>query len=226
MHEKWQKVLPRLYDIWEVSNQSSTDNYFKRLNRELSDESCLHKIEKIDYELRRLDAKAWEVLKRKTLPYVTKPSSDRAYEQLFNTLNEAKGYIYLKEQEATDIEFIDEGSDETPDISGNIQDNKWLVEVKTVRPSDEEIEYLKQTRSEFREVIDEIPNGFKNKIQSTVDKASRQLNTYDSTNCASKILFLIVNADICLAETPELRDFLDTCSTPNIDVVPTLHRWF
>ena len=93
--EEWLSNFPRLLDLYQQSKKEHPQNYFNF--EKLFPIAFLGSAAYADLEnaLAKLDAAAWEKLCKKTLSYITKDSSLRGYHQLFNGLNEARGYVYL-----------------------------------------------------------------------------------------------------------------------------------
>ena len=103
----FQERLPRLYDLYDRSIKSHSDNYFTNYSArraEINFETCFKPLEE---DLEKLDSKAWEKLIEKTLNCVTEKSPRRGYAQLFNHLNEARGYALLADRGYNEISFID-----------------------------------------------------------------------------------------------------------------------
>jgi hypothetical protein len=63
----------------------------------------------LERELQGLDAEAWDFLKGEALPRLKAQHPTRGWQQLFDTLNEAKGYNYLVRIGCKDIKFIPRG---------------------------------------------------------------------------------------------------------------------
>lgn len=47
--------------------------------------------------LQQLSKSSWEILKKKAFDYLTARDGNHGWQQLISTLNEVRGYIYLRE---------------------------------------------------------------------------------------------------------------------------------
>ncbi len=74
-------------------NEDSENCYFNDLEEILKSHAD-HYIS-LSNELNRLDDKAWEFLKNELKPELCNKNPKRGWTQLFNKLNEARGYGYL-----------------------------------------------------------------------------------------------------------------------------------
>jgi hypothetical protein len=92
----------------------------------------------LECELQGLDNEAWEFLKGEALPRLRSRHPTRGWHQLFDTLNEAKGYNHLVRIDCKSVRFIPRSKIDkiqTPDIRGLLGANPILCEVKTTRAS-------------------------------------------------------------------------------------------
>lgn len=93
-----------------------------------------------------MDETAWREFKSKAIPYVTATDKWNCHTQLFDCFNEAKGYVFLKRQGYTDIQFIPEiPGKKTPDLLGKRTDGAVLLEAKIVHESDDANDYMTST---------------------------------------------------------------------------------
>src|ERR1019366_3181133 len=75
----------------------------------------------IENELLALDDVSWSFLKAEANKLCVKSDERRGWNQLFEKLNEAKGYCFLKLMGCSDIRFIPrvtKSNIETPDLAG------------------------------------------------------------------------------------------------------------
>lgn len=159
----FRKELPRIYELRDqIKNPTSPNAYFQYF-----DSSCRDHPDKLqifrarENELQELDSSAWEALKKKTCGYLTAKDAKRGWQQLFDYLNEARGYKYLKSIGCSDIYFIPESKktgQKTPDLHGRLESIKVLCEVKTINQSDVAI----QARREGKVTVvhDYLDEGF------------------------------------------------------------------
>ena len=94
----------------------------------------------IENVLAKLDAESWEKLRTKALPYVTADDPARRYQQLFSTLDEARGFNFIAGQGYEQIEFIEpskskKGGTQSPDLIGRKAGSTAVLEVKTINES-------------------------------------------------------------------------------------------
>lgn len=219
--------LPRIYEIHDSINKfvfpqsffidfdnSIASNPIKRIH-------FLH----IESELAKLDAKAWEQLKAKTVPHFQKPHEKRAWSPAFDKLNEAKGYIYLIKTGCSDVEFIPEnsrGNRRTPDVRGRAATKHILCEVKTVNISDDEVGARKNMTA--RSIQGELPQQFFDKVSSQIQSAKEQMDDYEPDSEIRKVVYFILNFDDLLHEHigtyfGQLRNYCLTANTSYAEIV-------
>ena len=158
--------------------------------------------EGLEKDLQQLDYNAWRELKQKAIKYVAAKHRRRAYEQLFNTLSEVKGYLYLKSEGCTEVHFIHEENTPTPDLYGRCGSTGILMEVKAINPSDNELDWiranseLRNGRMTARGVQTSLPASLKRKITGTINKAKKQLINYPHNEVQREIVYLVIKLDI------------------------------
>ena len=86
MAESWEREYPLLHDLFENSDKAHCNNYFGRFPDQLKCDLARDVYAEWEDRLSLLSRSAWEVLRRKALPYVVQKASDRAWSQLFETL--------------------------------------------------------------------------------------------------------------------------------------------
>lgn len=161
----------------------------------------------LEQDLQRLDPKAWADLRLKCKKYLSAKDKYGWPTQFFDSLNESKGYGFLKDIGCTDITFLDERNkvgEATPDLSGSLEVGLCLLEVKTVHESNDHNDYLtkrgKYTAEKPARMAQYALNpAMRSKIESTLKNAARQLNDHSyrlSEPIHRKIIFLIVWLDI------------------------------
>ena len=185
--------------------------------------------------MQQLDDNAWRGLKQKAVKYVTIRDKRRGYEQLFNTLSEVKGYLYLKSEGHTEVHFIPEENTPTPDLYGRCGSSGILMEVKTLNKSDDELDWI-QANSELRNghmtargVRTGLGDSLKNKIIDTIDTAKEQLLSYSRNGIQRKIVYLIINPDLQLAldsrNIHELLAFIEEQDNNQVEVKHCFRGW-
>lgn len=219
----WKEEYPLLYQLFEESNVDHADNYFSLMNNEKTRQYGAVTYDKWEGYLSQLDVIAFESIVRKAKEAVTIRQGDRGWEQLFNTLNEVKGYLYLKKNGYTSIEFIEESTKSRPDLYAKSDIKSVLLEVKTIRKSDDDI-----PRDRVWSSIDYIPEGLRNKIESDIDKSIVQLNGFYK-EVDEKVCYLIIYLDLALdmneINRERLGDYIKTIDRPGVsikyDIPPT-----
>jgi len=231
MNYTWPEDYPRLFELYREAKQRGLNNFFQDLAGKMKKTPDFDVFRNLEEDLSALDSKSWADFKSKVFRCSMEKQEPRGYSQLVDCLNEVKGYLYLKEQGYSNIEFIPESSNATPDIRA-ISENQTVVllEVKTIHVSDEEIRYLientKRIESDRGAILKDvslgIPEGLKNKLMDSIGKACRQLLNYEPSTNARRIAFLIITLDIALALDPrnykELSSFLDKQNGERVEV--------
>ena len=197
----WFRVrLPRLYDLYDSSDKSHPDNYFTNYSArrvELFFETIFKPLEET---LKKLDTKAWQQLVKKTLDSVIKKSSRREYAQLFNFLNEARGYALLIDRGYDQISFIDckcpqkKKQNKSPDLLGESQNSNAILEVKTINVSEKELDWKERNRFQTRTVTG-LSDKFGEKLRLTIASAREQLDAYPKL-VDKKIVLLLIRFDM------------------------------
>lgn len=195
MSDCWAEKLPRLYEIFMISQQDDENNYFRNFNNVLRKPDALEAFKERESALNQLDEQAWDNLKNKARHYVRAKHRLRRYEQFISYLNEAKGYLYLKQKDFSGIHFLQEGSSPKPDLCARDEKGVVLLEVKTINYSDEELRRMYERPTQVRDVPVGLPERFKNKLGKTIAKAHKQLFNYEDKNVFRRIIYLIIKLD-------------------------------
>ena len=196
MPESWGKVYPRLHDLFENSDKSHPDNYFALFTKWLEHKIARNVYAELEKRLSLLSSGAWTALRGKALPYVVKKDGNRAWTQLFDTLNEVYGYELLLRAgyNKENIAFI-QSSKSAPDLEGMKKDEATLVEVKTINYSNLEIERLNEWPPKAWRAHRVMPETLVKKIDSTVKKAILQLESYCSNTGKRKLILILLSLD-------------------------------
>jgi hypothetical protein len=183
--------FPRLLDLYEHSDQHNPKNYFNvEFPLPLGEE---------EKRLARLDTAAWGNLRDKAVPYVSVDDPVRSYQQLWSTLDEARGYVLLADQGYDRIEFIEpdnskERGKQSPDLIGFKFGSVAIVEVKTINESGNNLAADVPWRKEAVVVPKQLSEEFKRKILSTIDQAKNQLLSFPRQT-DRKIVLLVIRFD-------------------------------
>jgi len=218
----WAEEYPKLYELYCESNQANAANYFEDFESELRSPQAQSADKQLEVELEQLEDIAWQELKQKTLNYVAVKNERRAWSQLFDILDETKGYHYLKSEGCKKIHFIPEckGS-KTPDIRAQCGRYIALLDVKTINVSDEEINYLRYNREHrdnprLREPgLESIKQRIRRRIKDAVEQGRKQLFEYAERWCPADspkrmIIYIIIHLDAKHCWTPQDIDNLKT----------------
>lgn len=178
----------------------------------------------IENELSSLEEQAWFFLKNEAKDLIIKSNCQRGWNQLFEKLNEAKGYCFLKSIGCIDISFIPRATKnniETPDFKGLKNGSLVLAEVKTINISDELVS-ARESGSVMK-AHNTLTLGLENKLNSTFKKAVSQLNSYPQPEETTKYIYLVATYDDEIDYRHELnaeaRNLFQSLGAVNIELV-------
>jgi hypothetical protein len=199
--------LPRVYELRDlIDDPSNPSAYFQEFDVSLRDPICgAHKKQvwlAREREFQRLDPESWCLLKEEARRYLSAlDGRGRGWEQLINILNQARAHNYLKDLGCSQVEFIQVGKGiqaKAPDLKAELNGQKVLCEMKTINPSQSEIE--RRYEAGVGSTTDFLDNAFLCKLDKTIEYAKIQLDRYDAGESAKRIVFLVVNFDDRLGE--------------------------
>jgi hypothetical protein len=133
--------LPRLYDLKDcISDLNSPNAYFREFDQKLASSAHVKDLYlRWERTLQGLDPNAWEHLKDECRPRLNARShAGRGWEQLFDILNEARAYNFLRFVGGTEVHFIPRDDEKTPDLECYLSPARVLCEVKSINISDDE----------------------------------------------------------------------------------------
>jgi hypothetical protein len=222
----FRKRYPRIYELRDfVPSPHPPGAYFRDLDASLAEISQKRKqYDDIEAELGELDDAAWAFLKEEVRPYVLKKDKHRAWQQLFDILNQAKAYGHLKREGCEDIEFIPRAiadAQQTPDLKAKKGEHVVLCEVKTLNVSKEEIDRM--VIGGVGTTQAKLNSQFLRKLAATLDKADKQMTSYFPGD-ARRAVYMIVNFDDRLHEysgdyRQQIDEFLRLRNTNVLEVV-------
>lgn len=177
----------------------------------------------IEKEFSALDDNSWRFLKDEAKELCIKSDERRGWTQLFEKLNEAKGYCFLKSIGGSDIRFITRATKnniETPDLVGRRNTSQALCEVKTINISDK----LVNARINIlvRDTNNNLTAGLINKLTSTFTKAASQLNSYSKSSDTQKYIYLVIAYDDFVYKNDlniQTRALFNTINLVGVDLV-------
>jgi hypothetical protein len=194
MQEMWKNKLPKLYEIFSESNPNNPNNCFIGMDKQLKVGDALQKYHKLETSLCQLDPAAWQGFKQKVVGCVCAKHDLHGWRQLIDCFNETKGYIYLREKEFHDIQFIDTGVGSTPDLRASSEEGVVLLEVKTINKSDIACRAMKS--AVLQQVQTNLSKEFDYKLGCVIAKARDQLYAYQDKNISRRIAYLIIYPDL------------------------------
>jgi hypothetical protein len=194
--------FPRTYELRDqVKSPESLNLFWKNLDVNLQNPVKRRKWYPFELALQSLDPAEWECLKKRAnLLTRWDENNARGQQQLIALLNETLAYSFLKgEIGCSDIHFIPKSGKETPDLEGTLEHIKVICEVKTINISDDEAFIRREMSHNFRPRCDqpsrELGEAFLKKLYDTIKKAKNQIQAYDSSNEARRIIYVIPNFD-------------------------------
>lgn len=197
--------LPRLYELRDcIAAPASPDACFQDFDQKLSNSAHIKEVYlRWERVLQGLDDQAWEHLKKEAAPHLaSRDKKGRGWQQLFDILNEARAYNYLRSIGCTRVRFIPRSRERSPDLEGAHASDRVLCEVKTINTSDEEIA-ARRGPPKARSLPINVTPGFLKKLRSTVEAAKQQMLDYDPNGGAVHLVYLNVLFDDFFAERKE-----------------------
>jgi hypothetical protein len=194
--------LPRLYELKDLINDpASPDAYFQNFDAHLMDSAHIMSIYvRWEGALQSLDTDAWECLKNEASPRLMASNKrGRGWQGLFDILNQAHAYNYLKRIGCTGVVFVPRTKTKTPDLEGWIDGGKILCEVKTLNISDDEIQGRRG--GIVRNFAIRLEAGFFGKLRDAIAAAQHQMCVFDTLGSARHMVYV----------SPCFDDFLGEC---------------
>ena len=218
--------LPCISQLRDYSvNLNSPRAYFRADDDKLSNPQKRKFFVALEQELQGLDAEAWEFLKCEALPRLKAQDSTRGWQQLFDTLNEAKGYNFLVRIGCKDIKFIPRAKTDkvqTPDLRGFLGSAPVLCEVKTINVSEDEANRLASGGVQTIRLY--LEKEFFGKLSSVICIATSQLLAFDKDLTSRRIVYVVFNFDARLHEyadeyQKQIESFIAGTSRPDVEVI-------
>lgn len=191
--------LPRVFELHDlIAHSSLPQAYFQNFEKSLSQiPQKLKQFLDIEKDLQGLDAAAWVFLKSEVTPLLAAKHPTRGWQSLFDKLNQAKAFNYLKGAGYLNVRFIPPSAvkgQQAPDL----QADGTLCEIKTINVSD--VEADRRDSGGVGTVTDRLDEGFFKKLSSDLLKAKAQMVSYDGGKASKYIAYVIVNFDDRLHE--------------------------
>jgi hypothetical protein len=198
----YRREFPRIYELGDlVREPESATAYFRNLDKSLAEwplkRGCYRELEA---QLQGVDAEAWADLKAEVTPLLMARDPVRGWQSLFDILNHARAFNYLRKIGCTGIRFIPRSRNKgrrTPDLSGDLESAKVLCEVKTINSSKDEAE--RRLGGGVGTTTDVLSPEFFRKLDHDIVQAKEQMTTHDP-DAARRIVYVVVNFDDLLHE--------------------------
>jgi hypothetical protein len=203
----YRRQLPRIYELRDlIPKPAPSDSYFRNLDESLTENPRkLKQYRDIENDLQGLDPDAWTFLKAELRPLISTMDAERGWQPLFDKLNQAKAYNYLKSLGYSAVAFIPPSSAtgrRTPDLKASSDTAKALCEVKTINIS--EVEATRRHTGGVGSSGEPLSAGFFNKLASDLIVAKKQMDAYDGSPGTKRIAYVIVNFDDYLHEYSDI----------------------
>lgn len=198
--------LSRLYELKDsIGDKTESTAYFQNFDEKLSSSDHIRATYlRLEYVLQELDVVAWSHLKEEACKRLClRDKHGRGWQQLFDILNEAKAYRYLKVIGGSKISFIPRAEWRTPDLVCALNSNRLICEVKTINISDEEAS-ARTGPPKARSIDALLSDGFLRKFDSTVETAKQQLLAFDAAPATVRMVYLNIIFDDFLAENKQV----------------------
>lgn len=218
------KKFVRLNELASLYSEKVGSYFHRSRDNVINDEIFEEQYLLIENELCELDIDSWNFLKEETGSLCTAINGKRGWSPLFDKLNEAKGYCFLKSIEYSIISFIPRAKIngiETPDLMGWRDTSQALCEVKTIHVSDDLIAAT-ENMTVFTSQ-DTLTSGLRKKLEYTFNKATSQINSYTEFTSPEKFIYLIIEYDDGIFFNKEFneqtRELFNTMSLTDINLL-------
>lgn len=214
--------------MFENSQKCHANNFFRCfLNEDYTAELDVY-FSDLEIELAQIENSVWHDFMEKCLPQVNNFDPKYRWANLWNILNEVKGYIFLKKQGFERIEFLRVEKYKTPDIKGwSRHHGTVLLEVKNVNRS--EYDTFWPVFPEIR-ILNSSNSGIKiigSKLKQLYADASEQIFEYCRYNgeVNKKICFFVIDVDMLhhLRIRSEIEKYI--CEMPTCDLIDIKYRF-
>ncbi|MFT7490838.1 MAG: hypothetical protein ACI80S_000419 [Pseudohongiellaceae bacterium] len=200
MQALYSKVnMPKYLRLSEIGNmyREKKKSYFHSSFDELHESESFERF-LLPYEnaLSDLDEISWLFLKDEAEKLCISRDKNNRWRELFDKLNEAKGYIFLKSIGYQKISFIPRAKKngiETPDLKGIRNGSTALCEVKTKNISDAFIDAT--SNSSVIRTNERLAEKLKPILEKVFRKAESQLNSIEPLSQCEKYIYLVITHD-------------------------------
>lgn len=230
--EAWATTFPRLFELYGT-DPSNPNNYFNDPNCQaaLRSDPPDRYLTELELILEKLDPAAWQEWKGRA---TSSHSLEDRYGYplpLFDYFNEARAYVFLKQQGYVEVSFLKTGRTKVPDLLAKTSEGYIiLLEAKRIRDSDVEIEYLVRPGPLVaRDVCHGLGDALLAKLRHTVERAREQLLAFEDKNVRRRIVYLSIRIDSLNATqttVQEIRHFLSEMRTDQTEILHFIENKF
>jgi hypothetical protein len=193
MHSALVERFPRLGMLWNRSDTAAADNYFGIYDSPTLFPGTEKQFIAWEALLQTLDTDSLKVFLRKAAAKVTACSNpERGWSQLIESMNEVRGYQYARSLGYTTIRLLDEQAHPFPDIEASKGNGRYLIEVKTIQESAEELEL----RGQIQAGKLGLPPRLTRVVRDRYFQAAQQIAGHPWARNARKICYMLINLDL------------------------------
>jgi hypothetical protein len=227
MHATLIDRFPRLGMLWNRSNTVADENYFGIYDSPTLPPGAEKQFIEWEALLESLDNESLEIFLRKATGKVTAGGTTaRGWSQLVDSINEVRGYRYAQSLGYTTVRLLNEQANPLPDIEASKEDEKCLIEVKTIGESDEEL----KLRGKVQAGESGLPLRLRRLLKKRCSQAAVQIAGHPWAGDARKICYLVINLDLrtlLRTENKEtLQSFLEQLQTEySVEIHSVSKHW-
>lgn len=215
----WHHNFPRLAELRDAAEPTRPEIFYHSIPWVVEQNALAREAyQELENDLASLSDEAWRHFKSKLIRCDIRSHGHHGYRGIHSVLYEAKGHRRLADElqrrgvPYDRIVLIPEGRTKTPEWAAmNGETSIAALEVKTVYESDDESKYVYENTRRIRSGGElalrrgdpRIPEGFRQKLESTVARAKDQLNAYATDATRLRIAFLIIHFDHELTIVPD-----------------------
>jgi hypothetical protein len=226
--------LPRVYELRdEMRDAELPRSYLKNLDISLAEvHGKLRYFRALESTLGNLDNSAWRHLKSEVAPLLIAQDQYRGWQSLFDILNHAKAYGYLKRAGCTNIRFVaptQKRGGRIADLEAERKSTLVLCEVKTINASQDEV--IRRRSGDVGSVGVQLSSMFFSKLAHDLAQAGQQLRAQADDRPAELIVYVVINFDDYFHEyvdryTQQIEAFLALNPSPDMQVVLDIKEAF
>jgi len=191
----FRRELPRIYELRDgMRDPEVPRSYLKNLDISLAEmHGKLHHFRALESTLGDLDDTAWRHLKSEVAPLLIAQDQYRGWQSLFDILNHAKAYGYLKREGCTNIRFVAPSSSRRSriaDLEAERESKLVLCEVKTINASQDEV--VRRRSGGVGSIGDRLSDMFFSKLTHDLLQARQQLTAQADGRPAELVVYVVI----------------------------------